>query len=217
MTQKISYICEFCNKEFTTKTNLNYHLKNTATCAKKKDIDIYKCEGCERELCSKKSLMRHQKTCLCAINKHICGDEYEKQIHKIRRKHKKNIENIFLNHKKEFADYREKMEKSQQQNIEESRQQIENIKKEKIETYEKQLESNEKRIEYLEKEVERLTKALTDIASQPSVVNNAKNITITHKKLRNIKCTKIKPLTEETVKTYAPTYDYETFKKGLKP
>ena len=187
--EKIQYVCDSCNKEFTTKFNLNYHLNHTTACAEKRgDItDIHECMGC-RKILSERALIRHSKICPCILNKHITEETHNTEIQKLKRKHKKQIKSVTSIHKKE----------------------VEDIKKEKIETYEKQ-------IERLEKEVEQLTKTLADIASRPnSIVNNSGKITISNRKLRNVKCTKIKPLIESTIESHiALHYNYNTYEKGL--
>ena len=52
----VEYKCEKCKKEFTTKSNLNRHLKKKNPC----DVIIeYKCERCKKIFNLKQSLQRH--------------------------------------------------------------------------------------------------------------------------------------------------------------
>jgi hypothetical protein len=58
--------CKYCNKKFTTKSNLNYHQKNTKYCLEiqgNKSTQIIKCSFCQKELSSKKVLNIHKIGC----------------------------------------------------------------------------------------------------------------------------------------------------------
>lgn len=44
--------CEFCKKEFTTKTNLNYHKANAKYCLEKRGSQPeFTCEPCKKNIC----------------------------------------------------------------------------------------------------------------------------------------------------------------------
>ncbi len=66
----MSYECEFCNKNFSSKSSLNYHQKTVKYCLeiqknktltepKDNSEDFFKCEFCNKNFTIKKSLIRH--------------------------------------------------------------------------------------------------------------------------------------------------------------
>ena len=59
--------CEFCNKSFSTKSNLNYHQKTTKYCldiqGKSEDCEEFICEYCNKTFTIKSSLLRHLNIC----------------------------------------------------------------------------------------------------------------------------------------------------------
>ena len=70
--------CNFCKKELSSLSSLNYHQKNTKSCLKLQGVIIekqVKCDFCNILLSSKTSLQRHVKICKYK-NKNI---EYELQ------------------------------------------------------------------------------------------------------------------------------------------
>nr|QBK85229.1 MAG: hypothetical protein LCIVAC01_00380 [Iridovirus LCIVAC01] len=58
--------CEFCEKIFSTKFNLQRHLQNTKYCLKKRGLQTNKiyCPSCKKILSSKRSLKSHQNICI---------------------------------------------------------------------------------------------------------------------------------------------------------
>lgn len=98
------YKCEYCSKEFSTKGNLNMHLKNARYCIKNRDgsINDYTCQYCKSSLSSKHNLIRHESKCpdrkvqevekkykdnLKAKRKRI--EELESKVKKLERQNKK--------------------------------------------------------------------------------------------------------------------------------
>ena len=62
------YKCEFCNKEFTTKTNLNYHKSNTKYCLEKQGKKpSFQCESCKKIVVSDNMLQKHYLKCIYYI------------------------------------------------------------------------------------------------------------------------------------------------------
>ncbi len=61
----MSYICEFCNSEFSAKFNLTYHQKTAKYCLKLQGKErSYKCKKCNKELCDKRHLDTHEQKCI---------------------------------------------------------------------------------------------------------------------------------------------------------
>jgi hypothetical protein len=52
------FMCSFCKKQYSTKTNLNRHIESC-----NKPIKKFKCSFCEKELCSKQMLKYHDNIC----------------------------------------------------------------------------------------------------------------------------------------------------------
>jgi len=70
--------CEFCKKEFSTKTNLSVHQKNAKFCLKIQGTnnDTYKCEYCEKILTTQQRLNDHQNNS-CKLKNNI---NYEQKL-----------------------------------------------------------------------------------------------------------------------------------------
>ena len=67
MSNPSTFICEFCNTEYSSKYSLKTHLEQTKKCLKLRDKTpdiIYNCEGCEHSFSTKGNLVYHQKTCV---------------------------------------------------------------------------------------------------------------------------------------------------------
>ena len=63
------YICEICNKAFTTNQNYNRHINNQNIHTKIQDIDLYKYKcDCGKKYLHQSSLHKHKKQCNQIIN-----------------------------------------------------------------------------------------------------------------------------------------------------
>ena len=70
------FICEFCNKEFTTKGNLKNHQLKAKYCIQKRNINTdvkiekkYKCDVCKKSFTSKQNLDKHEEKCNLNLEK----------------------------------------------------------------------------------------------------------------------------------------------------
>ena len=87
--------CEFCKKEFTTKTNLNYHKANAKYCLEKRGSQPeFTCEPCKKTFVSDNMLQKHHLKCIyyikCHYEKIISGkDQHIKEL-------ESKLENIAL-------------------------------------------------------------------------------------------------------------------------
>ncbi len=57
--------CEYCSKTFSTKGNLDSHVKNAQYCIRNRDgsINVYTCQYCKSSLASRQNLIRHENKC----------------------------------------------------------------------------------------------------------------------------------------------------------
>ena len=65
------YTCEFCNSKFSTKSNLNLHIKINKTCLKLRGgntSDTIKCNSCDKIFTTIHTLNRHTSICKVSLN-----------------------------------------------------------------------------------------------------------------------------------------------------
>jgi len=84
------YKCDFCKKEFSTKSNLNRHCQMAKSCKNKENNDkrLFKCQFCDKELTSKNTLNYHLNIC-----KHKPQEDYIKLKEQVK-KMSQELENI---------------------------------------------------------------------------------------------------------------------------
>ena len=112
--------CEFCNKEFSNKSNLSIHQKTTKFCLKiqqekTNNVNInedYKCEFCKKTFTSKASLIKHILTCKKKSENEFENLETEnntlkKEVEDLKNAHKKELEELKNIHKKEVENVKE--------------------------------------------------------------------------------------------------------------
>jgi len=80
----MTHECNYCGSKFTSKSNLNYHQKNTVYCLEKQGENIvsFECIFCDKIFSSEKRLKSHKESCI----------EYKKEKYVI--KYKKEILNL---------------------------------------------------------------------------------------------------------------------------
>ncbi len=62
----MSFLCEYCNKKFTSRVILDTHIKTAKYCLKIRNIDTnsqYVCEYCNKDFNKKHVLLRHLDVC----------------------------------------------------------------------------------------------------------------------------------------------------------
>lgn len=61
-------VCQYCNKHFSTKSNLNVHIKKAKYCLDKRRSCViereYICEACNKGFTSKQNLNKHILSCI---------------------------------------------------------------------------------------------------------------------------------------------------------
>ena len=105
-------ICEFCNKQFSNKGNLNYHLKTAKYCLKLREesqIENYNCEFCNISFTRKNSLQTHLLTCKEKI------DYDYKNLIKSFQEEKNNLQNQVYHLTEKNNEYKEQIRELQNQ------------------------------------------------------------------------------------------------------
>lgn len=83
--------CTFCDKEFSTKTNLSVHQRTAKYCLviQGKENNNYECEYCSKHFTSQQSLNEHKLSSCKEKNKQECIKEYNDEIISLREKNLK--------------------------------------------------------------------------------------------------------------------------------
>ena len=107
----MSFVCEYCNKEFKTKGTLKTHQEHTKYCLdlQGKISNIYKCQHCSKNLTSEKNFREHLNICKEKYKEKV--EELEKIIEKIKKEYEDKYEKKLEKQKQE---YEEKLEKHQE-------------------------------------------------------------------------------------------------------
>jgi len=196
--------CQWCNKNFSTKTNLKTHIKTAKYCLKERNlkekdlaekdsaIEIIECEFCSVKFSSKFNLIRHSNICKDKIFQQA-KISHELEIKKLTEEseaqNSKNIEII----------------KKLESTIEELKTSVTSLKTilEESEEYIKELEI---RVAKEEGIIEGIGKAKPQNVTTNYVKNN---------KIKNVLTTTIQPLSIDLVKQHArDNYTYDLFCKG---
>lgn len=120
MSKLNTFVCEFCNKTFSTKTNLNVHKETTKSCLKLqgKINDSFKCNICEQVFTTNTNLKQHMKTkCIKEIESRKETDlilSLQKENEKLKESKDKVNEQIISDLRKEIEYLKSQNEKLQQ-------------------------------------------------------------------------------------------------------
>jgi hypothetical protein len=91
-----TFLCEFCNKSYSSKSNLYTHQKNSKICLKKqgkiKEEQVYDCGFCDKKYTSKIGLSQHYSKC------------YEKKVEDYKKSIIKEYELLLALKDKEISD-----------------------------------------------------------------------------------------------------------------
>jgi hypothetical protein len=122
------FICNFCNKEFKSKSNLNTHVKNAKYCLNQridsKIIDNFCCEHCDKKYTTKQCLVQHYNNCfnykiyikeqefeLLTIDKDNKIKELQSQIKLQSDEYKIQIKDIQDTYKAQIKDLQDRLER----------------------------------------------------------------------------------------------------------
>jgi len=104
------YICEICNKAFTTNQNYNRHINNQNIHTKIQDIDLYKYKcDCGKKYLHQSSLHKHKKQCNQIIN------QPESTFIELKDKFEKEKEELQTKLQKQFEIERQQFEKEKEE------------------------------------------------------------------------------------------------------
>jgi hypothetical protein len=144
-----SFVCEYCNKTYTSLSNLNYHKKTAKFCIEKRNInnintnviekiELVNCEYCNKEFTSKKICNIHLETCK---EKKKIDDINEKnliinkEIEELEQKHLKEINNIKEHYNSEILTLKKEIDNIKSEHVIEIislKKEIDNIKSEHV-------------------------------------------------------------------------------------
>jgi hypothetical protein len=144
--------CEFCKKEFSTKTNLSTHQKTAKYCLELqgKENEKFKCEFCIKLFTSNKRLFDHHQ---------ICKDKIKKES--------KENESKYIEENKRLKNEIKKMEKQTKEKLEEKDKQTKEKLEEKDKQTKEKLEEKDKQIWELKSKLEKFENAVIAAASEP--------------------------------------------------
>ena len=165
--------CEYCKKEFSSKSSLNNHKKTAKFCLKlqnkKDDINNFNCEYCSRNFTSKQPLITHLNTCKNKkqdlVNIEITNLQNKlKEREKEFQEREKDLQNKLKEREKEFQE----REKDLQNKLKEREKEF--LKFQLQEKYFLQQEENYKeQIKDLQNKLERILNKAID---RPTTTNN---------------------------------------------
>lgn len=108
--------CEFCDKKFSTKSNLSNHQKTTKYClilqGKENENKKYKCDLCEKEFTVNQNLREHYVNCLKINNKYTEKLKKQEEKYQDELRTKDNLIIQFKEKEKQKDEYISKLEKS---------------------------------------------------------------------------------------------------------
>jgi hypothetical protein len=156
-----SLLCEFCDKNFTSKASLSKHQKTTKYCLQKQGIknEEYKCVYCSKILATQLRLNTHINICKLKdkkSNKYICL--YEEKEEEMKRYISLSQENE-KEKEKELNNYKILLSESK----------MESLMKDKL------IEELKKMIQDLKGGLEKSNNTIAEIAKQPKSVSNNDN------------------------------------------
>lgn len=206
-------VCEYCNKQFSTKYSLAHHVKTSKICIKSRSnkeptIVIQKCNHCSKEFLRKDYLTSHLKICPEKKNQ-----ETEKTL--------KDLDEA----KKKILEYEIKLDiiKKEMKDTDE----LPSLRSKALKLTEttKALNKAEYKIRKLENENAELKRETENLKIELSdregfikgLAKSSKNVTKNYNykpKFAKIDTKNVQPLTEEIVEKKIFNYTYENFKKG---
>ena len=168
--------CEFCKKEFSTKTNLLVHQKKAKYCLeiRGKNNDTYKCEYCEKIFTTRQNLNDHQNNS-CKLGYKI---KYEQEMNKMLKHYEQNI----AKRDKQCEQKLSEKDKQCEQKIYEKSKQCEQKISDMLKHYEQKLSEKDKQYEQkisekneyilkLEEKIDKYENKFLSLASEPKTKN----------------------------------------------
>jgi len=152
--------CEFCQKDFSTKSILTAHQKTTKYCLEiqgKSIVEDFKCIYCDKKFTTQTNLKDHNGICKEKIKKQ-CDEKIDSYLRTIQEHNLKFDKLTLINNENE-----EKLAKKDQEH------------KKDIEKYQTEINLLNKIVEKLETKLESYEKRLFEMASRPNTMNTNNN------------------------------------------
>ena len=147
------YICSFCNKEFSTKSNLSKHNHSTKSC-KHPNKHFFPCEFCKKELTSKDMLTYHKNICKNKdLYKNVTLETKIRAIEEQSKEERLNVERLKIERLKEerLKEEQLKEELLKEERLKEERLKVERLKEERLKV--EQLKVEQLKVEQLKEEL----------------------------------------------------------------
>jgi hypothetical protein len=188
------FVCEYCDRSFSTKNNLKTHVKSAQYCLlsrQEKKIIEFICENCGGSFSVAKSLKRHQKTC-----------EYEIPARAQELFDAKEEKSRILLDEKDAT-------------IKELTAELNKYKKlnAKLKTDIVELNAS-KELAVVKAEKGIYKEEYTFFKNKPTTTNTSTNMNTTNNKLKMVNTSTIDPFTVDLVKARLDQFTYETFMLG---
>ena len=171
--------CEFCKKEFSTKTNLSTHQKTAKYCLELqgKENDKFKCEFCVKLFTSNKRLSDHHQICKDKIKKE--SKENESKYIEENKRLKNEIKKIERQTKEKI----EEKDKQTKEKLQEKDEQTKEKLQEKDEQTKEKLQEKDKQILELKSKLEKFENAVIAAASEPKTTKTTTNVVVNNNTL----------------------------------
>jgi len=230
----MTLVCEYCEKNFSTKYVLKNHQKSAKYCLKyqKKDVEeFHNCSNCGKKFTRKDTLKTHTKTCkMTDINKKL-KIKHIKEIKNIKKEYEKRIikqkdeyEDLYTQKKKyesriEQYEKRITKQKDEYEELDTQKKQYESRIEQyesRIEQYESRIEQYESRIQNYELKIDKLQEYIKELAEKAIEKPTQQVVkTTTNNTTNNV--LKLSPLNldkEDFSAKIEECYDIEYFLKG---
>lgn len=185
MSADAQFVCQYCEKSFSSKGCLTTHTNTARSCLKRRGVEVpedFKCILCEKAFFSQITLNNHARICMAKSNTSRLFEiqrklesteeklsEYEEKIYQMRFRYEGQLNQMKLHYEDQMKfHYEDQMNKMRSRS-------------------ENDIDKRDQRILELEAKIDQLNGKFQEIASQPrSVTNNRSKTTINNNNTLNL-------------------------------